>query len=236
MRRLGMMLAASACLAMACGSEKTTSTEGEPTGGEPTSGTSTDAAPTTGALMCEAYLDDEDDGELVVITLANNGAAPLWFEAVGCVGVPPLQITNSQGESVPVLTGCAPPDCQSVMEGDCVRECDPCSPPPGLRLDPGARLEVWWSQQDVEFLDITAECAPGPGCAGECIRGVRRPPGIYEITVTAYKECAGACECAEPDPEMGCYVSGAIEADQPVTVTVPLDYPAVTEIEVPFGE
>lgn len=246
------MIVALACAA--CGPGKSTTTESEPTTTlEPTSTstsegattTSTTATPTstsptstsTGApASCEAFLPDEILAEQTTITLTNASAGPIWLGAVGCAGLPDLDILDGDGQDhFFVFEPCSPLPCERLMAGDCAVACDDCVVPAGLRLDPGASFSLLWAGADVEFMEMTAECAPGPGCARECVAARERPAGTYEITVTAAQQCVGSCDCASPSPNGHCTVDGGIVLSEELKVSVPLDFPATLEIEVPLG-
>ncbi|MCY1056799.1 hypothetical protein [Nannocystis sp. SCPEA4] len=229
-----MTMIAATCLMSACGPEKNTTTDSEPTsGGSTMTGTE---APTTGASICESYLSEEDDSTAMTITIVNTGAVPLWLDAVGCEGVPAMHIAGDAGENLYIgADPCPIPECEELMQGDCVRDCFDCGQPWGIRLDPGTSLGVLWSASDGETMQMTAECGPGANCPGECVAGRVRPAGTYEITVTAYTECAGDCECAAADPELGCALGAEVDKSQPLVVIVPFEHPQDTVVEIPIG-
>ncbi|MCY0989093.1 hypothetical protein OV203_18295 [Nannocystis sp. ILAH1] len=245
------MSVALACTA--CGPGKTTTTESEPTTTLETTSTatsdgttttttptSTETSPTsttTGTpASCEAFLPDETTAEQTTITLTNASAGPLWLGAVGCSGLPDLDILDGDGQNhFFVFEPCSPAPCELLMAGECILGCDDCVVPAGLRLDPGASFSILWAGADVEFMEMTAECAPGPGCAGECVAARERPAGTYEITVSAAQQCVGTCDCASPSPNGHCTVDGGIILSEELTVSVPLMFPEMLEIEIPIG-
>ena len=252
--RLGIaMSAALACTA--CGPGKTTTTESEPTTtleptststtDEPTTTTTTTATPTSTSTSptstgtpasCEAFLPPEAVAEPTTITLTNASPGPIWLGAVGCAGLPDLAILDGVGQNhFFVFEPCSPAPCELLLAGDCPLGCDDCVVPASLRLDPGASFSILWAGADVAFMEMTAECAPGPGCAGECVAARERPAGTYEIAVTAARKCLGTCDCASPGPNGHCTVDGGIILSDALTVSVSLDFPETLEIEIPIG-
>ncbi|WAS94210.1 hypothetical protein [Nannocystis punicea] len=241
----------SACIA--CGPGKNTTTESEPTTTlEPTSTSPTDGVTTTSTTAptgtsptetstgepqaCDAFLPDEILGDQTTITITNAGAVPLWIEAASCIGLPKLVITDAEGDNHFFAGGpCSPPPCESLMQGECLLGCDDCGVPPGLKLEPGASFSVLWAAADVEFMEMTAECAPEVGCAGPCAVARERPAGTYDVAVTAFQTCVGSCDCDPPNPGGHCTLEGGIVLSEPLTVSLPLAFPEMPEIEVSIG-
>ncbi|MFZ6182612.1 hypothetical protein [Nannocystis pusilla] len=182
-------------------------------------------------------MSEEESGEQVTINIVNTGAETLWVDAVGCQGIPAFFVADSEGNEVQVANEMCPiPLCDDLLAGECDRSCLNCLPPSGVRLEPGAKFGMIWSGDNLANRDMTAECAPGEGCAGECVVGYPRPAGLYEITVTAYLECSGDCACEPSNPEdLWCHTQDDISTSQPLVVTVPFDYPKVTDVEVKVG-
>ncbi|MFY0536856.1 hypothetical protein [Nannocystis pusilla] len=104
-----------------------------------------------------------------------------------------------------------------------------------MRLEPGASFSVLWAAADVEFMEMTAECAPGEGCAGECAAARERPAGSYDITVSASQQCLGTCDCDPPNPGGHCLLFGGAVLSEELTTTKPLSFPDTLEVEIPLG-
>ncbi|MCY0992239.1 hypothetical protein OV203_34195 [Nannocystis sp. ILAH1] len=220
--------------------QSTATGETEPTSTPTTGGTDTATNPTQmptgGPLMCADFLSDQDFNEMVSITITNAGDTPVWLESVGCAKLPALQITDAKGLDHYFVEGdCAAPLCDELLQGVCERGCEDCGGLPKLRLDPGARFALNWAGADAEVMQMPAECAPGEGCAGECVAARTRPAGVYDITVTAFHGCLGACECEPPSPGSHCKLTDAVVLSEPQTRSEPLSFPDTVDIEILIG-
>ena len=81
------------------------------------------------------------------------------------------------------------------------------------RIEPGGETES--GRGGVRIVDTAT-----------CQRHVAAEPGVYEVSITAYRTCSGMCEC--DDPSEVCAVWYPVELGDPITITEMIDYPTPT--------
>lgn len=189
---------------------------------------------TTAGPDCSQYADDEL-GPTVQINILHSGSEPVWLPAASCAGSPVLHALDATNVDYFYrgTSSCAPTGCAEIMTLEtCEIVCDPCAPPSLLRVDPGAVIVVTWVAAITEPLELTAECAPGTGCAGPCDRLKRAPEGLYTIELPGFLGCTGDCACDPADPSGFCSLFGVAEGGEPTTFTATVNYSAETTVNL----
>ncbi|MBL8948694.1 MAG: hypothetical protein JNK45_36315 [Myxococcales bacterium] len=192
----------------------------------------TSSSTTATGPSCESYLDVLETGPSVAITVRNLSSAAVFLPATsGCFFTPAFTVATADGEAV-----VQPEDpsrlCASIIAN---ADCDPYGADCGMasagRLEPGAQDEGSWSGAQAVAIELVSACAPEPSCPASCLQLGPVAAGSYDVRVTAYRQCTGACTCDGEGPEV-CGLYGEHTLAEPQTFTTRIDYPTQTSVEI----
>jgi hypothetical protein len=208
------------------------------TGSSATSATvsATGSEETTDGLECPGYVSTPDIGPVVDVALRVEKTAPIWLASSGCFASPELDIVGP-GEVVidHRIDECAS-TCDEILSGEdnlCFTGCPDCGSVTGERLEPGADETARWLGRSHAIVDIVPSCTgiADETCPPTCKVADQAAAGTYELSLTVYRSCTGACEC-DGDPLPACGLYGEVELGEPEVYTVTIDYPAQTTAEI----
>jgi hypothetical protein len=191
-------------------------------------GTDTGTSSTEEPLSCDVFLPPPPDAfKKVAISIVSELDEPVWIGAVGCGGLPLLRIFGADAEDLyDNPEGCYPLLCDQFLGlEDCTPGCDDCASAIARRVPPGSVTTVNWSAARSVPMQMTAACAPGVDCQRECFRPEPVAAGTYTVELTAFRSCAGPCECDAPDPDVSCPLWDSIVMAEPFDVKATISYP-----------
>jgi len=199
------------------------------------SATDTSESGESGAAMCEQYDSTEDIGPQVEIVVRSEASATVWFAGDGGCNsaAPDYTIADAAGDDVRYwLNSCTDVFCSQIGQaGSCADgSCADCAAPQSGRMEPGVAADTGWVGRQMATLEVDPQCAVDDVCPATCERMDQAPPGTYEIAVTVFRSCTGACECdGDVSP---CGVWGVHELGDPQTYTATVEYPGQTSVEI----
>lgn len=191
---------------------------------------------TTDGLVCPEYASTPDIGPMVDVALRLETTAPVWLASSGCHASPELDIVGPGDVVVDHRVSECAETCDAIVDFEndqCFTGCPDCGTVTGERLEPGAEETARWLGRSHSVVDVVPACTgiDDENCPATCKLAEQSPAGTYELSLTVYRSCTGACEC-DGDPLPTCGLYGQVELGDPEVFTVTIDYPAQTTAEL----